>query len=83
MRTWIKALLIFLGIEMVPIIINGIINNEGQLPTGISFIIILSLSIAELIIYFIPTFIAEDKNHRNKGAIGLLNFFVGWTFIGG
>lgn len=29
-----------------------------------------------------PTFIANDKKHRNEGAIGLLNFFVGWTFIG-
>lgn len=34
------------------------------------------------IFYFIPTFIAFDKNHPNKEAIFACNFIFGWTFIG-
>ena len=35
-----------------------------------------------LAIYFLPTIIAVLKNRTNTLAIGLLNFFLGWTFIG-
>lgn len=33
-------------------------------------------------VYFLPTFIAAFRNHRNAVAIMLLNLFAGWTFIG-
>jgi len=32
--------------------------------------------------YFLPTIIALLRGHRNALAIFLLNFFLGWTFIG-
>ena len=35
-----------------------------------------------LIFYFLPTFVAARRDHRNAGAIAALNFFLGWTFIG-
>ena len=35
-----------------------------------------------LFIYFIPTFIANKKQHLQKTSILILNIFLGWTFIG-
>jgi hypothetical protein len=35
-----------------------------------------------LIIYFIPTFVANGRRHHNTMAIFVLNLFLGWTFIG-
>lgn len=35
-----------------------------------------------MLIYFVPTFVSVERNHRNKWAIAVLNFFLGWTFLG-
>ncbi|MBP1222850.1 superinfection immunity protein [Flavobacterium sp. 1355] len=35
-----------------------------------------------LAIYFLPTLIAVSRKKTNRTAITLLNFFLGWTFIG-
>ena len=35
-----------------------------------------------LVIYFLPSFIALLRQHRNKLAIFLLNLFLGWTILG-
>ena len=34
------------------------------------------------IIYFVPTIVANNRNHRQFTAIFILNLFFGWTFIG-
>ena len=33
-------------------------------------------------LYFLPTFIARSRGHRNATAIFALNALAGWTFIG-
>lgn len=38
--------------------------------------------IAIIVIYFVPSFIAEKRKKKSKTAIIALNFFLGWTFIG-
>ena len=38
--------------------------------------------ICSLVFYFLPTIIALARRQRNSLAIFLLNFFLGWTFIG-
>ncbi|MBQ2175405.1 MAG: superinfection immunity protein [Alphaproteobacteria bacterium] len=38
--------------------------------------------IAFLLVYFIPFNVANGKDHPQKVAIFVLNFFGGWTFIG-
>lgn len=43
----------------------------------LAFIVIVAL-----IIYFIPAMIAEHREHRNKRAILVVNFFFGWTLLG-
>ena len=35
-----------------------------------------------IVIYFIPSFIANDKKKKNTGAIFALNLLTGWTVIG-
>jgi hypothetical protein len=38
--------------------------------------------ILSLVFYFLPTIIALIRKQPNALAIFLLNFFLGWTFIG-
>ncbi|MBN1369235.1 MAG: superinfection immunity protein [Dehalococcoidaceae bacterium] len=35
-----------------------------------------------LLLYFLPTILAVTRKHPNTLAIFLLNFFLGWSFIG-
>ncbi len=35
-----------------------------------------------LMIYLLPSFVAQYRKHRNENAIFVLNLFLGWTFIG-
>lgn len=50
---------------------------------GLLLVILVSifLSIVGIIIYFLPAFIAFRRDHPNKIAITLINFFLGATFI--
>lgn len=32
--------------------------------------------------YFIPTFVAMNRDHRQAGAIAVLNLLLGWTLVG-
>lgn len=85
MKFWLKILLICFGIGIVFIFINGMIGSNVALLNVSTFLTLgcaICFFIVGIILYFIPTLIAEDKKHRNIGAIGVLNLFVGWTFIG-
>lgn len=33
------------------------------------------------VVYFVPTWVAGKRNHRNGEAIFVLNLFLGWTFV--
>jgi hypothetical protein len=33
-------------------------------------------------LYFLPTIVAFNRNRHNKGAIFVLNLFLGWTVLG-
>lgn len=47
-----------------------------------SVFILTALVALVLFIYFIPTTIAAARKHHQVIAIGALNLFLGWTFIG-
>jgi len=32
--------------------------------------------------YFLPVIVAVSRKHNNAAAIGVLNFFLGWTIAG-
>ena len=45
------------------------------------FVAIL-LVVAIVATYFLPFITACRRHKRNAAAIGMLNFFLGWTFLG-
>ena len=51
-------------------------QNNGLMGT------ILAVLIVGLPIYFLPVIVAINKKKKQEVAIGVLNLFLGWTFIG-
>jgi hypothetical protein len=47
-----------------------------------SFLIILTLILLAVISYFLPTLVANKRRHADKGAIFVINLFLGWSLIG-
>ena len=45
-------------------------------------IVVILLCVGGIILYFLPAIIAYKKEHANKGIILLLDFLLGWTFLG-
>ena len=45
-------------------------------------IVILSLVGFAFCLYFLPTFIAAQRQHPNLWPIGILNLAFGWTMLG-
>jgi len=43
------------------------------------FIVMLLISFG---MYFLPSFVANSKKHKNLTGIILLNLLLGWTFLG-
>ncbi len=42
----------------------------------------MEFALIPLLLYFLPWLIALIRGHHNAGAIFVLNFLLGWTFIG-
>jgi hypothetical protein len=42
----------------------------------------LNIVVVILFVYFIPTIVAQRRDHHNALAISILNLFLGWTFLG-
>src|SRR6516165_6814732 len=45
------------------------------------FVVLVVVAIA-VFMYFLPTLLAAKRNKANTLAIGLVNFFLGWTDVG-
>lgn len=48
----------------------------------IGIILIILLVVGGIVLYFLPSIIAYKRGHANKGIILLINFLLGWTFLG-
>ena len=65
----------------------SVADSSGE-PTafaGLSIVMIILFAVVAIIglaVYFIPTIVALCRKHPNKGAIIVLNIFLGWSFIG-
>jgi hypothetical protein len=46
---------------------------------GVMGLVFLILTVA---VYFVPAIVADRRKHNNRLAIGILNFFLGWTVVG-
>jgi hypothetical protein len=52
------------------------------LAPAIGIPVLFVLSVIGLLIYLIPAFVAEKREHENKLLIAIVTFFTGWTLIG-
>ena len=65
------------------LIFSFIASASDDTAAGIvGVIVILLFVVIGLAFYFLPTLIALLRNHHQWGAIGVINLFFGWTFIG-
>ena len=48
----------------------------------VPIVLIILLLAAALIVYFIPCWVANARQHHNANAIFITNLFLGWTFLG-
>ncbi len=46
------------------------------------FLSVFAFTVLLAITYFFPAILASDRGHPQRHAIGVLNFFFGWTFLG-
>lgn len=42
----------------------------------------VGILLAIFFVYMLPYVVSVRRKHRNKTAIGALNFLLGWTFLG-
>jgi len=48
----------------------------------IEFLVGAAFAVLIVYTYFFPAILASGRNHPQRYAIGILNFFFGWTFLG-
>lgn len=56
-------------------------GNRVDADTGFVVLMVVLIGVG-VIVYFIPSFVAEFRGHKNKTAILVLNLFLGWLLIG-
>jgi hypothetical protein len=47
-----------------------------------NLVLLLTLILIAIAIYFLPSLVAAKRNHHQTGMVMVINFFLGWTFIG-
>jgi len=67
-----------LGLIIV-VIVSGLIGSGTNDIAKVAAVIFFPSVIA---LYFSPTIVAFNRGHQNRTPIALLNFFLGWTFLG-
>jgi len=48
----------------------------------LTIVVVFSLLICSVYLYFVPSIIARERGHRNARAIFWLNLLFGWTLLG-
>ena len=61
---------------------KGVIRMETAVSIIIGIILVILVILLGLVLYLLPTIIAYKREHVNKGIILLINFLLGWTFLG-
>jgi DNA-directed RNA polymerase subunit RPC12/RpoP len=56
----------------------GATRKDGMINLVVGLLLFAFL----LAIYFLPALVASGRRHYNRGAILVLNLFLGWTLIG-
>ncbi len=67
-RIWIG-----LGVMLAGTILGVVVGFDLRWSLFLTIVVAL---------YWLPILVAYDHRHRQRQAIGTLNFLLGWTFIG-
>jgi hypothetical protein len=51
-------------------------------PDPLLLMSFLLIPVIAVVIYFVPSFVAARRRHRNEIAIFVLNLLLGWTLLG-
>lgn len=74
-RRWIPFIAVFAGIGFIAGLAS-LAEDSQSIFRGLCYVAML------LAAYLLPTIVATNRKHHNKGAIAVVNIFLGWTFIG-
>jgi predicted lipid-binding transport protein (Tim44 family) len=72
-----KNALIVLSVALTSIVAAA--DTSSGAGAGIAGLFVLAAIVG---LYFLPTIVAALRHHHNTAMIAILNFFLGWTFIG-
>ena len=75
----------YLKIMLISFVLGVILGNLGFMLDEnliIMLIGIICLCLSGFIFYFIPTFVAINKNHPQCFPIEIINLFLGWSLLG-
>ena len=70
---------VFVVIGVVALLVSG---GTEALAGGARTVFGFACLAVVIAIYFLPALVASKRGHRQATAIGVLNLFLGWTFIG-
>jgi RsiW-degrading membrane proteinase PrsW (M82 family) len=74
-----KRALIVSSVGLSAVLATGDTSTTAGAGAGIASLILIA---GILGLYFLPTIVAALRHHHNTAMIAILNFFLGWTFIG-
>jgi amino acid permease len=73
------AVILFVG-ALAVLFATGDTSSTAA-ATGLALTSVI-LFVMLAVLYFLPTIVAALRHHHNTAMIAILNFFLGWTFIG-
>jgi len=72
----------FLVVGGLTFIAFDAVNGKGALGAISALIVMICVAGGALIVYFVPSIVAADRDHRQMTSIFWLNLFLGWTLLG-
>lgn len=75
-------ILVAIAIFFMPVFIILVSGSNQQVFGSNQTVLWLFMLFVAIIVYFLPTIMANSRSHNNNKAICILNLFLGWTFLG-
>jgi hypothetical protein len=64
------------------IVIEQVLASSDSASGGGAVVLTIILLIVGFFAYWVPTIVAAVRKVPNVGSVAVINFFLGWTFIG-
>ena len=79
---WAYWLIIILPLLVLLAIGVYILTTEVGGTGLLALVALCFLVVGGVVVYFLPVIVALMNGHRNATSVGVLNLFLGWTFLG-